>query len=105
MDKDKEIIELKNRVAKLEEFTVSLTGNSTIPYPVGEAMKERILPDVPIVELVSNAEKAASSEDITAVTSVNFGAQTVGTNTVLDNPNGWLKVTFANVAYYIPYFT
>lgn len=97
---------LKSQIDELTKQLASLKASATIPLDVGEAMKIRmldagILRDVPVLK---SSAKEADSEDIDAVTAVNFGASTVTKDAVLGNPAGFLEVDIQGTLYYIPYF-
>ena len=100
-DTRKAIQALQDQIDLLREENDRLKNSTTIPLEVAEAFKTRILADAGVLQLAS---KLASSENINAVTSVNFGGMSVSTNSVLDNPDGFLEVTLAGNLYYIPYY-
>lgn len=94
---------------KIEEVNVlkaeidRIKASATIPLEVEEAFRDRLnLRDVPIIEL---SNKSATSENINAVVSVDFGGMSVSTNSVLDNPDVFLSITLGEKTYYVPAFT
>lgn len=95
------VLELTDLVKKLQERLDALNSNATIPLDVGEAFKLRILSDA---GTAATSTKNATSEDTTVVTSVNFGASSTTTDTVLGNPDGYLEISITNNLYYIPYY-
>lgn len=95
------VLELTDTVKDLQDQLKALNSNATIPLDVGEAFKLRILSDA---GTAATSTKGATSEDTTVVTSVNFGAETTATDTVLGNPDGYLEITITNNKYYVPIF-
>ncbi len=94
--------QLTEEINALRQEVNSLKANTTIPLDIAEAFKVRILNGNQFLSLSS---KSASSENIAAVTAVDFVGQTVTTNTVLDNPDGFLQIKIRGVNYYLPYFS
>lgn len=95
--------ELEKRIDKLEQEIQSLKSFTTIPFDVDKAFRSRF--GIDNLSLIAASVKSASSENVTAVTGVNFIAETTTTNTVLDNPDIFLEVIVDNTIYYLPAFT
>ena len=89
--------ELLARIEKLENFIESLQASHKVPLNVHRALKVRIG--------LSKSGKGVDTEDVTVVSSVNFGAQTVGTTVVLDDPDIYLEVNIDGIVYYVPAYT
>lgn len=98
---EERIAQIERGLEEVRERFNSLTANTRIPYEVDRAFRERFSD---IIGLTVSS-KSINSEDVTVVTSVNFGAQTTGTGVVLDDPDAWLQVTLAGIPYYIPAYT
>lgn len=98
---NEEIKQLQEKVLKLESFIQSLQSANTIPLQIDQSFRERFSNISGII--LSN--KSASSENVAAVVSVNFGGMSFTTNTVLDNPDGFFQTEVDGNTYYIPYFT
>ena len=96
-----ELEQLKRELQELKDWKKSLEASHSIPLNIHQAFTARFVS----AGSIRPSSKSASSENVTAVVSVNFGAQTVGTNTVLDNPDAFLEVVVGNTTYYIPVFT
>lgn len=91
------------RIEQLEAFCKSLQSASTIPFQVDAAFRARFLANQ---QIIKKSSKSASSENISAVTSINFVASTYGTNSVLDNPDEFIEVKLTDgTTAYIPAFT
>ncbi|MCK9370984.1 hypothetical protein M0R04_13825 [Candidatus Dojkabacteria bacterium] len=95
--------ELLQRINKLEKEIQDLKSFATIPFLVEGAFRERL--GINLISPLIISSKVVSSENITAVTSVDFVGQSVGTNSVLDNPDGFLQVIVSGTTYYIPVYT
>lgn len=101
---------LQRQIDELQKQIDTLKSSTTIPFDIDGAFRKRLgieslVTDRELDAYIIASSKSASSENVTAVTSVNFVAETVGTNTVLDNPDGFLQIVISGTTYYLPYFT
>jgi glutamate mutase epsilon subunit len=94
--------EVLRQIAELKAEIDKMKSASTIPIEVDAAIRARFFDNLQKMKIQS--AKAASSENVNAVVSVNFGLQTTTTNSVLDNPDGFLAVDIEGVTYYLPYY-
>ena len=92
-----ELEKLKNEIVELKAWKASLEASHSVPLDVQRALKVRIG--------LSKSGKGVDTEDVTVVSSVNFGAQTTGTTVVLDDPDIFLEVNIEGIIYYIPAYT
>lgn len=99
---EQEISKLKNEVDELKKEINKLRSTATIPWDIDQAFRNRLLGNVKDITVSS---KGASTEDITAVTSVDFVGSSTTTDSVLGDPDAFLQVTISGTVYYIPVFT
>ena len=94
---NEEILKLKRELEEIKAWKKALEASRSIPLNIDQAFRERFTN-------LKESNRAANSNDITAVTSVNFVAETVTTSSVLDNPQGFFEVRTNNRIRYIAYF-
>ena len=95
--------EMGRELKELREWKANKTRQQ-ISQPLDLASQGVIISSGALQRLTLSS-KAADSEDATPIASVNFGAQSTTTMTVLDNPDAFLEVVINNTTYYIPAFT
>lgn len=95
-DHEKRIEELEREIQSLKSFT-------TIPFDVDKAFRARL--GIDNLSSVRESVKVVASENVAAITNIDFGTQSTETNTVLDNPDIFLEVTVNGTVYYLPAFT
>lgn len=93
---EQRIKELENRIQALEASLARLNNTTSIPWEFEQALRDRLALGTVIV--ASTSSKGANSEDVTV--------NEAGTNTyaVMNDPVGFIKLTFNGTDYYIPYF-
>lgn len=91
--------ELLMRIEQLEAQLNALKAAATIPYDIEQALRTR-LKISSFIPIVTQTTKTADSEDATVDTGGGLS-----TEVVMKDPTGFLQVTIANTAYYIPYFS
>jgi len=94
---------LKQEIEELKRWKSQLEASHSIPLNIDQAFRERF--KGLSTSIKTQSTKAADSEDVTVVNSVNFGAQTVGTTVVLNDPTQFLKVDIDGVTYYLAAWT
>ena len=94
--------QLEQRITELENKIKSLTSSTTIPLEIDGAFRKRF--DLNNFSKVLVSSKSATSENKNAVMTVNFSGETVTTDSVLDNPDGFLQVNINGTVYYLPYY-
>ena len=81
---------LEQRVVELERVINDLRASTSIPFDIGEAIKER----VDINELLEDSTSKS-------LTSEQHGAGAAG----LKNPEAWLEIEINGTKYFIPAYT
>ena len=95
---NEEILQLKREMEELKRKWKSLEAGHSIPLNIDQALRSRL-------GALTTSTKGVDTEDVTVVSSVNFGAQTVGTTVVQNDPDIFLKVEVGGVTYHIPAYT
>lgn len=90
-----ELLQLKQRIEKLEEELNKLRSSTTIPFEVDRAFRDRFKN----ILAISVSAKGASTED----QAVDEGGS--ATYSVMGDPDGFLQVSIAGTIYYLPYFS
>lgn len=93
--------ELQRKIMELEEWKKSLEASWSIPLNVDQAFRARLV----LSSALAPSSKGATSETVSVISSVNFGAQTTTGASVLNNPDAYLQVQVGGITYYIPVFT
>src|SRR3990167_8804435 len=93
-----ELQQLKRELEELKSWKKSLEAGHSIPLDIDQALRSRL-------GTLTTSTKGVDTEDVTVVSSVNFGAQTVGTTVVQNDPDIFLKVEVGGVTYHIPAYT
>lgn len=93
--------ELERRITALEARLDRFNSYTTIPLEVDNAFRRRFEDSIGL----TLSDKAADSEDVVVVASVDFAGQTTTTANVLADPEEWLKISLGGIPYYIPSFT
>lgn len=90
----------KRDLEELKRWKKSLESSSSIPLNIDQSFRARFLGSS-----LKVSSKGVDTADVTVVSSVNFGAQTVGTTVVLDDPTGFLEIVIGSTTYYLPYYS
>jgi uncharacterized protein YigA (DUF484 family) len=95
--------QLQEQINKLQEEINKLKSTTSIPFEVDNAFRDRF--GIADFAKIVVSSKSATSENVTAVTSVDFLGESTLTNTVLDNPDIYLQVMLNGTMYYFPAYT
>lgn len=93
--------DLIRRIEKLERWRKNMSASFSFPLENDRAIRERLN----IGSALKNSTKSATSETVTVISSVNFGAQTTTSAGVLDDPDQFVETEINGVTLYIPAFT
>lgn len=94
--------EQQKQLSKVVAFMENMKRYDKIPLDVDRAITRRVARKVQSLKV---SAKGANTEDVTAVTSVNFGGGTTTSTPVLNDPDGFLEVQVNGTVYYIPYYS
>jgi len=94
--------EEKRQLEELIQFKKNLESSRSIPLNIDQSFRARFINSLGALTV---SAKGTDTEDVTVISSVNFGAQTVGTTVVMDDADAFLQITINGTVYYVPVFT